>query len=113
MLDEMLQMQIKVPLFTQLRKLSQSLKSRKTYGLKLETSELMLFKKLFTFFIFVEKYVQTLTTRAMLDIKKVAKEIAWPALNMDMKEIDRILSKPILTRDMRLKELRARLDNLP
>ncbi|MEW6163179.1 MAG: hypothetical protein AB1606_07700, partial [Nitrospirota bacterium] len=42
MLDEMLQMQIKVPLFTQLRKLSQSLKSRKTYGLKLETSELML-----------------------------------------------------------------------
>lgn len=112
MLDEMLQMQIRVPLFTQLRELSQRLKSRMTYGLKIDTSEFMLFKRLFTFFIFAEKYAQTLTTKALSDIKHVAAEIVWPALNLDMKEIDRILNESILKLDKRLKELRERLDTL-
>ncbi|MEW6040619.1 MAG: hypothetical protein AB1633_03785 [Elusimicrobiota bacterium] len=108
-LDEMVQMQIKVPLFTQLKDLSQSLKSRKTYGLKIDTSELMLFKRLFTFFIFSEKYARTLASKTLSDIKQVAEEIVWPALKMDMKETERLLSEPILTRERRLKELKARL----
>lgn len=112
MLDEMVQTQIKVPLFTQLRELSQRLKSRKTYGLKIDTSELMLFKRLFIFFIFVEKYAPTLTSKALSDMKQVAEEIVWPGLNRDMKEIDRILSEPIVARDKRAKELRERLGDI-
>jgi len=111
MLDEMVQMQIKVPLFTQLRDLSQRLKSRKTFGLKLETHELMLFKRLFTFFIFVERYVQTLTSKALSEMKQIAEEIVLPALHIDINEIEQILRKSTLTLDSRVKELRLRLDN--
>jgi hypothetical protein len=48
----------------------------------------------------------------MVDFRKVAEEVVWANLNMDMKDIDTILEKPILMREMRLKELRDRLSNL-
>ncbi|MEW6418641.1 MAG: hypothetical protein AB1480_11035 [Nitrospirota bacterium] len=111
MLDEIIQIQIKVPLFTQLRELSQSLESKKAYGLKIETSDLRLFKRLFTFFMFVERYSQTLTTRGLSDIKQVAEKVL-SAFNID-KEIDRILSDPISMRGRRLKELKDRLGKRP
>lgn len=110
-LDEMLQIQIKVPLFTQLRKLSQNLKSKKTFGLKIENYDLKLFKRLLTFFMFVERYNQTLTTRELSEIEQVAKNVLSTFNNID-KEIDRILNDPISKRDRRLKELMSRLDNL-
>lgn len=109
MLDEIVQMQIKVPLFTQLRELSLSLKSRKASGLKIETHELMLFKRLFSFFIFVEKYARSLTSKSLPDIRQVAEEILP---HTDINEIDRKLGETILMRDRRLKELRARLELL-
>lgn len=112
MFDEILQTQIKVPLFTQLKKLSQSIKSRATYNIKIEKAEFMLFRRLFSFFILIEKYVPTLTSKALVEMKEIAQEIVWPALNMDSGEIDRILSKPTLTRDERVRELRAKLKYL-
>jgi len=110
MFDEILQTQIKVPLFTQLIKLSQSVKSRTTYNIKIEKAELMLFKRLFSFFIFIEKFVPTLTSKALVEMKDTAQEIVWPALDMDGGEIDRVLSKPLKTRDERLRELRKKLN---
>lgn len=112
MFDEVLQTQIKVPLFTQLKKLSQRIRSRKTYGLKIDTSELMLFRRLFTFFILVEKYAPTLTSKALSDMKQVAEETVWPGLSMDMEETDRILKEPIVNKDERVRELKEQLDNL-
>lgn len=107
MLDEMLQIQIKVPLFTHLRELSQSLKSKKTYGLKIENYDLRLFKRLLTFFMFTERYNQTLTTRELSEIEQVAKNVL-STFNID-KEIDRILNDPISKRGRRLKELVSRI----
>jgi hypothetical protein len=110
MFDEILQTQIKVPLFTQLKKLSQSVKSRATYNIKIDKAEFMLFRRLFSFFILIEKYVPTLTSKALVEMKEIAQEIVWPALDMDGGEIDRILSRPLLARDERLRELRKRLN---
>jgi len=112
MFDEILQMQIKVPLFTQLKKLSQSIKSRATYNIKIEKAEFMLFRRLFSFFILIEKYVPTLTSKALVEMKEIAQEIVWPALNMDSGEIDKILSQPTLTKEERLRELRVKLKYL-
>lgn len=112
MLDEILQMQIKVPLFTHLKDLSQYIKSKKTHGLKIDMSNLKLFRRLFTLFIFIEKYAPTLTSKALSEIKQIAEEIVWPALDMDIKELDQRLSEPVATWEKRLEELRGRLDNL-
>lgn len=109
MFDEILQTQIKVPLFTKLKKLSQSIKSRATYNIKIEKSELLLFRRLFSFFILIEKYSPTLTSKALVEMKEIAQEIVWPALDMDGEEIDRVLNKPLLTRDKRLREFRRKL----
>ena len=110
MFDEILQTQIKVPLFTQFRKLSQSVKGRVTYHIKVEKAEFLLFMRLFSFFILIEKYTPTLTSHAVMEMKEIAQEVVWPALDLDSGEIDRILSKPLMTRDERLRELKTRLN---
>jgi hypothetical protein len=108
--DEIIRMQIKVPLFTQLRNLSQSIKSRTTHNLKVEHSEFMLFRRLFIFLILIEKYTTTLTVQSLLEMKAIAQEIVWPGLHLDKNEIDRILNRPMATVEERLRELRARLE---
>lgn len=108
-LDEMVQMQIKVPLFAQLRNLSMSLKSQMTSGLSINTHEFTLFKRLFTFFSFVEKYARSLTSKSLPDIRHIAEEILSQS---DINEIDRKLDESILLRERRLKELRTRLESL-
>lgn len=109
MLDEMVQMQIKAPLFAQLREVSLRLKSRKASNLEIETHEHMLFKRLFTFFIFVEKYAQSLTSKSLPDIRQIAEEILP---NTDMNEIDTKLNEPILLYERRLKNLLTKLELL-
>jgi hypothetical protein len=106
MLDEMVQMQIKVPLFAQLRELSLGIKTRTAYSLDIETRERMLFKRLFTLFIFVEKYARSLTSRSLPDIRQIAEEILP---HTDMNEIDRKLSEPPLAHDIRVKDFITKL----
>ncbi len=112
LLDEILRMQIKVPLFTQLRNLSQSIKSRTTHNLEIDPSELMLFRRLFSFFILFEKHATTLTAQSLMEMKLIAEEIVWPGLHLDKNEIDQILNRPMSTIEERLRELRARLKGL-
>jgi hypothetical protein len=109
MLDEMVQMQIKAPLFAQLRELSLGIKSRKASGLEIETHERMLFKRLFTFFIFVEKYAQSLTSKSLPDIRQIAEEILPKTY---MNEIGRKLSETILFPQRRLKDLITKVELL-
>lgn len=110
--DEILQIQIRVPLFSHLKKISQSIKSRATHGLKIDVSEFMLFRRLFSFFILIEKYTPTLVSKPLQEMKQIAEDIVWPTLGMDKKEIDNILSKPIPAKEERLKELKVKIHDL-
>ncbi len=108
--DEVFQMQIRIPLYTHLRKISDFVQSRTTYGLKIDTSEFMLFRRLFSFFILMEKYTPTLVSKSLRDMKRTAEDVVWPTLGLDKKEIDAMLSAPILSKEERLVELKRRLD---
>jgi hypothetical protein len=112
MLEEVGRMQIRVPLFTQLRDLAGSIKSKNIYNLKIDMYDLILFKRLFVFFIFTEKYIQTLAASSLTFMKQIAEEIVWPALGLDMKQIDRILLEPEEIKKKRLRDLKASLDEI-
>lgn len=109
LLDEVFQMQIRVPLISHLRKISDFIKSKTTHGLKIDTSEFMLFKRLFSFFILMEKYTPTLVSKPLQEMKQTAEDVVWPALGLDKTELDSILSKPVLPEDDRARELKTRL----
>jgi hypothetical protein len=110
--DEMLQMQIKIPLFTQLRNLAQRIESKSRHDLKIDSYDLMLFRRLFSFLLVVEKYATTLTAQSLLEMKRIAEDVVWPGLHLDRNEIDEILNRPMATIDERVGDLRARLGRL-
>ena len=110
--DEIFQMQIRVPLFSRLKSVSEKIDSRHTHGLKLDQYELRLFRKLFCFFVFAEKYTPTLVSRSLQDMKRIAEDIVWPALELDEKEIDHLLRRPSPDKNGRLNALRQALKSL-
>jgi hypothetical protein len=110
--DEVFQMQIRVPLFSHLRKISDFINSKSTYGLKIDMSEFMLFRRLFSFFILMEKYTPTLVSKSLREMKQTAENVVWPALGLNKAEIDGILSKSILPKEARVTELKTRLGRM-
>lgn len=112
LLEEMVRMQIKLPLFSQLRKLAEKIESKYRHNLNIDTYDLMLFRRLFSFLILVEKYGTTLTIQSLLEMKKTAEQIVWPRLNLDKDEIDLMLQRPMATVDERVAGLKARLARL-
>ena len=112
LLEEMVRMQIKLPLFSQLRKLAEKIESKYRHNLNIDTYDLMLFRRLFSFLILVEKYGTTLTVQSLLEMKKTAEQIVWPRLNLDKDEIDLMLQRPMATVDERVAGLKARLARL-
>jgi hypothetical protein len=95
MFEEVLRMQIKIPLFTQLREVAQSIKSKSTYGLRIDSYSFRLFRKLYLFFLFSEKHIPTLTSRSLPDLKQIAEETIWPALTFDREELDKVLRRTV------------------
>ncbi len=110
--DEIVQIQIRVPLFSMLKDVSDSIENKHTNGLKLDEYELSLFRKLFSFFILAEKYTPTLASRSLKDIRQVAERIVWPALNLDEKGIEQFLGRPCPDREERIRKLRNALNVL-
>jgi hypothetical protein len=111
MLEEVLRMQIKIPLFTELRKVAQSIKSKSTHGLLVDPYNLMLFRRLYLFFLFTEKYILTLTSRSLPDLKQIAEETVWPALAFNKEELERVLRKAVSLRE-RMEAFKGELENL-
>lgn len=111
MLEEVLRMQIRIPLFAQLREVSLSIKSKSTYGLPTDPYNLRLFSKLYLFFLFTEKYLPTLTSRSLPDLKQIAEETVWPALAFDKEKLDKVLSEAVSFKE-RAEELKSELDSL-
>jgi hypothetical protein len=110
--DEILRMQIKLPLFSQLRNLTGKIESKYRHNLEIDSYDLMLFRRLFGFLILIEKYATTLTTQSLLEMKKTAEQIVWPALYLDKDEIDQIIERPMATIDERVAGLKTRLGRL-
>jgi len=111
MLEEVLRMQIKIPLFTDLRWVAQSIESKSTYSLPIDPYNLRLFRKLYLFFLFSEKYLPTLTSRSLPDLKQIAEETVWQALAFDREELERVLRKPAPLRE-RVGEFKAEIKSL-
>lgn len=110
--DELLQMQIRVPLFTQLRNIADFIKSKTRYKLPIDTSEHRLFLRLFSFFVLVEKYTPTLLSNALRDMEATARNVVWPALGLESRDVDCLLERSLLPRQERLQELKERLGAL-
>lgn len=111
MLEEVLRMQIKIPLFSHLREVSQSIKSKSVHGLPIDPNNFRLFRKLYVFFLFAEKYLPTLTSRSLPDLKQIAEETVWPALSFDEEKLDRVLKEPVCFDEM-VGGLKSELDSL-
>jgi hypothetical protein len=111
MLEEVLRMQIKIPLFSQLREVAQSIKSKSACGLPIDPYDHRLFRKLYLFFLFTEKYLPTLTSRSLPDLMQIADKTVWPAVSFDEEKPDRLL-KESASFDQMAEGLKAELDRL-
>ncbi len=109
LLDEMVQNQIKVPLFNKMRELAHQIHTRKKVGLPLDTYNLTFFCRLFTFFLFVEKHTRHESDVFSQSIKPVAQNIVWPELGRDWGQVLLVLEDDHLLGDMKVKELEARM----
>jgi hypothetical protein len=111
MLEEVLRMQIRVPLFSQLREVSLGIKTKSTCALPIEPYDLGLFRKLYLFFLFTEKYLPTLTSRSLPDLRQIAEETVWPAVSLDEEKLNEVLKCPA-SFDVIAGGLKSELDRL-
>lgn len=109
MLDEVIRMQIKIPLFTYLRDLYIGLRDKYTYKLKMDRYDLMVFKRLYIFFLFTELYIETLTTKSLSEMQGIANDVVLPALNVEKNHIESILYETEDRRLKRIEELKSSL----
>lgn len=109
LLDEVVQNQIKVPLFNKMKTLAHQIHTRKKVGLPLDTYNLTFFVRLFTFFLFVEKHTRHTSEVFSQSIKPVAQDIVWPELKRDWGQVLSVLEDERLLGDMKVKELEAQM----
>lgn len=109
MLDEVIKMQIKIPLFTYLRDLYIGLRDKHIYKLKIDKYDIMVFKRLYIFFLFTELYIETLTVKSLLEMQEIANDVVLPALNIERKLLEDILYEKEDVRFKRLRELKSNL----
>lgn len=107
--DEVFQMQIRVPLYSHLREIAGRIKSRAAHGLPIEMPDFRLFRRLFSFFLLMEKYTPTLVSKSLDELKDMASGLVWPALGLDASEVYSVLARPAPSREERVAHLKARL----
>ncbi len=112
LLDEVVQNQIKVPLFNQLKDLAQRINSMKIGGLSLDRYNLTVFGRLFTFFLFVEKHTCQGSKMFSKTIKSIAENIVWPELGRDWSQVILVLRDDRFLGDRKLKEFEAQIKRL-
>ncbi|HIC91141.1 MAG TPA: hypothetical protein EYP21_03580 [Syntrophaceae bacterium] len=111
LLDEVVQNQIKVPLFNQMKDLAHRIDSRKRNGLPLDRYNLMVFSRLFTFFLFVEKHTHQGSQMFSKTIKSIAENIVWPELGRDWGQVILVLRDDRFLGDRKVKEFDVRIKN--
>lgn len=112
LLDEVVQNQIKVPLFNQMKDLAQRIDSRKKNGLPLDGYNLTVFSRLFTFFLFVEKHTHQGSRMFSKTIRSIAESIVWPEIGRDWDQVISVLRDDRFLGDRKVKEFGARIKGL-
>jgi hypothetical protein len=110
-LEELARNQIRVPLFKHMTKLGRSISEKERYQLPIDFYDLRTFKKLFSFFVFEECFLQALEKPSFPELRRIAKDIVWVKLEADYDELDSLLSMRHV-RDKMRDELKARLGSL-
>ena len=109
--EELARNQIRVPLFKKLTQLAGSISEKERHHLPIDSYDLRTFKKLFSFFVFEECFLQALEKPSFPELKRIAKEIVWMKLEADYGELESLLSVESM-RDQVKDELKARLGSL-
>ena len=78
--DEMTRNQIRVPLYIEMNTLAKSIAKKTEYNLPIDLSHLRSFQKLFSFFVFEQKFLPALSKPAGQELYQIAKEIVWQRL---------------------------------
>jgi hypothetical protein len=112
LLDDIVQTQIRVPLWTQLRQTGLSLQSEIETELSIDAYDLTFFRRLFTFFILVDRLRPDVCHQM---IKERLVPIAETLLEKDLEAIERQAEETYLTeniRDQLTQKLRAQIGAL-
>jgi hypothetical protein len=114
MLEELLQMQIRVPLYSVLREVARRIESAKEAQLRIRDDHLRFFAKLYKFFVFIEKYKPSVTSKVLQgNYKPLADNVVWPDLEEDPDGLYQTLASRHFEKDSwEIDELRRRLDDL-
>ena len=109
--EELVRNQIRVPLSGRLKTLAKSISDKVQYDLPIDSYDLHIFKKLFSFFVFEQRYLPGLVQSSLPQLERVAREIVWSRLGTDYESLDPSLTGKYEKLTMK-EELRARYRSL-
>jgi hypothetical protein len=109
--EELARNQIRVPLFKKMTELATSISEKERHQLSINSYDLRTFKKLFSFFVFEECFLQTLAKPSFPELKRIAKEIVWAKLEANYDELESLLSVDPMGDHVK-HELKTRLGSL-
>jgi hypothetical protein len=109
--EELARNQIRVPLFKRMKQLADAISDKESHDLSIDLSDLISLKKLFSFFVFEECFLQALAKPSLPKLKRIAKEIVWNRLNENYDELDSLLCTEPIWREVK-DELKTRFVSL-
>ncbi len=109
--EELARNQIRVPLFRRMKQLADAISDKEHHELPIDVYDLRTFKKLFSFFVFEECFLQALTKPSFPQLKQVARKIVWFRLGEDYDALDSLLATGIVWPDVK-NELKTRFQSL-
>jgi hypothetical protein len=110
-LEELARNQIRVPLFKHMKQLANAISDKERHEMSIDLHDLISFKKLFSFFVFEEYFLQELMQPFLPQLKRIAKEIVWSKLKEDYDELDSLLSTELMRLEVK-DQLKKRFDSL-
>jgi hypothetical protein len=109
--EELARNQIRVPLFRRMKQLADSISEKERHRLSIDPYDLRSFKKLFSFFVFEERFLEALAKPSLPELKRIAEEIVWIRLGENYDELHALLRSDLMWRGAK-DDLKARLDSL-
>jgi hypothetical protein len=90
--EELARNQIRIPLFTRMKQLADSIEEKEHHQSPIDLDDLRSFKKLFSFFVLEECFLPALARPSSQRLKTIAKGIVWDRLREDYDELNDLTS---------------------